>query len=453
MPNQSSRNPGAAVVICALLVVTFSAVALPARCLREVARVPSGTSMSVTLSGDLVLFGSGLHLVIARDRGAAGAFEIARTRMPGVVRDIVVAGELAFVACDKRGLAVVDVSDPRTPIQVGFVMTGDALDLAVHGELVLVVAGFGGLLAIDVAEPRKPRVVWDYPTTAAAVEVLTHDGVAYLLGDGGVVAIDLVGPQVPSVVSRFVEDRQPEALALDGNRLFVTGFDRGLDVIDISNPSAPVVLGRASGSASSGWHIDVEDGLAAVANGQLYLLDVADPTQPTFLASLETPGEAMASIVRDRKIFVSDGSSGVSVVDVADPSRPLIIDQWVTGVGPARVEREGDLVVVAGPSALEVLDLSQPETPVVRGRFESANNIQDLALEGSLAFVADLGFGLRIVSLKDRSDPIQIGEYRLDTAIAVGVAGGLVALTDYQRFVVLDVRDPARPELLGEVPL
>jgi len=182
--------------------------------------------MAVAASEKLVLFGSGLHLVIARERGLAGVDMIAKTRLPGVVRDVVVVGELAFVACDRRGLAVVDFSDPLTPIQVGFVMTGDAFGLAVHGNLVLVAAGFGGLMAVDVSEPGKPRQVWDYPTTSAAVDVLTHNGVAYLLGDGGVVAIDLFGPGAPSVVSRFVEDRQPRSLAQAGSHLFVTGFDR-----------------------------------------------------------------------------------------------------------------------------------------------------------------------------------------------------------------------------------
>lgn len=454
MSISNSRNPVAAVAISTLVITVISVVSMNARCLMEVARIPSGTSMAVYASGDLVLFGSGLHLIIARDRGPAGAEVIAKTRLPGVIRDVVVKGDLAYVACGRRGLAVVDLSDPTAPSQVGFKKTADALDLAVHHDTILVAAGAEGLLAIDVSEPKQPVLLWSYSTTSGAREVLTHDGIAYLVDDGGVAAIDLVGPGAPSLMSRFLQDRYPSALARAGTNLFVTGFDaRGLDVIDISNPAAPVIVGQATSSESSGWHIEIVDGFAAVANGQLYILDVTDPTNPTFLTSIATPGEAMASAARNRTLFVSDGSSGVSVVDLADPGRPSIVDQWATGIVPTYVERSGDLALVAGQRNLEVLDLSQPEKPVVRSFYELAGIIQDVSLEGTLAFIADRGYGLRIVDLKDPDAPVQIGDYRSSGILAVGVSGGLCVVAGTGALVVLDVTDPSRPELLGELSL
>lgn len=452
MQSHTAPRRFATVALSVAAVAMFATGTLEARCLKETARIPGGTTVTATTVGDLVLFGSGLHLVIARVENGTSATVLSSTRLPGVPREIVTSRDIAYIACQRRGMAVVDFSNPREPNQIGFVHTGDALGISLQGSTAVVAAGSEGLAAFDVSDPRKPYHLWIDPTSGAW-DIITHRGIAYISRDDGVVAADVFGSGAPTILLHFLGERRPSALDAAGNHLYVTGFDRGLDVIDIRHPEAPVLVGQADGSWSSGWDIRVERGIASISNGSLHLLNIKDPTSPAFLAALDTPGEALSSVFRGSTILVSDSSSGIAVVDASDPNGPLVVDQWHPGIQSALVARDGNLAVIAEPKKLQVLNLSNPHFPVAAGVFDRSEAIEDVVIENSLAFVADRDFGLRIIDIEDPDRPVQIGVYPLNTATAVAVSGPICALTDSQDLVVLDISKPSRPQFLGTVDL
>jgi len=452
MDGHTPRHARCASPILWLTIAVLAATTIDARCLKETARVPGGTTVTASTVGDLVLFGSGLHLVIARVENGTGSTTLSSTRLPGAPREIVTSHGIAYIACERRGMAVVDFSNPRAPNQIGFVHTGDAMGLSLQESMVVVAAGSEGLAAFDVSDPRQPHRLWIDPTSGAW-DIITHRRISYVIRDDGVIAADLTGSGGPVILSHFLGERRPSALGAAGKHLFVTGFDRGLDVIDISHPESPVLVGQADGSWSSGWDIRVERGMASISNGDLHLLNVKDPANPSFLAALDTPGEALSSVFRGSTILVSDSSSGITVIDASNPSGPLMVDRWHPGIQATVVAREGNLAIFAEPGKLHVLDLSNPLLPVSAGVFDRSEAVEDVVVEGSLAFVADRDFGLRIIDLEDPNRPVQIGVYAVDMAMAVAVSGPICALTDSQDLVVLDVSKPSRPVLLGRIDL
>ena len=60
---------------------------------------------------------------------------------------------------DWRGLAIVDVTDPKTPALVGrAAIDGQARGLAIDGDHAFVAAGSAGLVVVDVSDLRAPKV-------------------------------------------------------------------------------------------------------------------------------------------------------------------------------------------------------------------------------------------------------------------------------------------------------
>jgi hypothetical protein len=134
-------------------------------------------------------------------------------KWPGVTRglanNVTIAGNFAYVAFGPGGLAVLDVSNPATPVRVGsFKTSGLAQGVAVVGHYAYVAAFNGGFDVFDVSDP------------AHCVRV----GGCYL---GGFAM----------------------GVAVVGNSAFVASQTLGLQVIDVSDPTHGVLVG---GYTSSG---------------------------------------------------------------------------------------------------------------------------------------------------------------------------------------------------------
>jgi hypothetical protein len=104
-------------------------------------------------------------------------------------------------------------------------------------------------------------------------------------GLGGLAIVDVSNPSAPSLVGRAAIDGQARGLAIDGNHAYVAAGAAGLVVVDVSDLGAPKVTGaaRVSGSAI---RVDYSDGLAFVAawnDARVY--DVSNPAAPRFIGA------------------------------------------------------------------------------------------------------------------------------------------------------------------------
>jgi parallel beta-helix repeat protein len=160
-------------------------------------------------------------------------------------------------------------------------------------------------------------------------------------------------------------------------------------------------------------------------------------------------GGATTAAVDGERVLVGAGSRVVEL-DVAEPVRPREVRS--SAALPASVSTlamGGDIVVAgvgeAGIVVLDARDLAVIGSQVLPGYAE------DLAIVGSLAFVADGPGGLAIVDLNVPSEPRTIGRaldlHRI-TGVAVEGAHAFLAAAD-EGLIVLDVRDPSSPRSIA----
>jgi len=68
--------------------------------------------------------------------------------------------EYALLVARLTGLHVIDITDPRNPVQVGFVASGGvALDVKVYKQYAIVINANSPAQIIDIADPANPTVV------------------------------------------------------------------------------------------------------------------------------------------------------------------------------------------------------------------------------------------------------------------------------------------------------
>ena len=86
----------------------------------------------------------------------AEILELGTIDTPGDANDVVVVGDLAYVADNQAGLRIIDISNPEEPTEVGFFDTpGTALHVAISGDYAYVADGPGGLCIVDISEPSS----------------------------------------------------------------------------------------------------------------------------------------------------------------------------------------------------------------------------------------------------------------------------------------------------------
>jgi len=139
-----------------------------------------GVTWAVAVEGYLVYVGEGPALTVPDVSAPASPTVLGRTAaLPGIVRTVAVAGGYAYVAAGDAGLRVIDVSDPSTPVEVGFYDTPDeARGVAVAGGYAYIADL--GLRVVDVSTPAAPVEVGFYDTAVYAYGLAAAGGYAYV---------------------------------------------------------------------------------------------------------------------------------------------------------------------------------------------------------------------------------------------------------------------------------
>nr|MBC8478504.1 hypothetical protein [bacterium] len=120
-------------------------------------------------------------------------------------------------------------------------------------------------------------------------------------------------------------DNDANDLLLQDGYLYIADGIYGLKVYQLNN-TIPLELTEIATLPLEGdaRKIVAEDGLLVVcaAAGGVYCVDISDPFQPTILSRYEASYTAYDLELRNNHLFVAWSSSGVLVLNIADPSHP-----------------------------------------------------------------------------------------------------------------------------------
>ena len=97
--------------------------------------------------------------------------------------------------------------------------------------------------------------------------VSVANGYAYVADDcNGLQVIDISTPTAPVIVGSVETQGDAYGVSVANGYAYVADYDNGLQVIDISTPTAPVIVGSVDNPSTLG---------VSVANGYAYVADYA----------------------------------------------------------------------------------------------------------------------------------------------------------------------------------
>lgn len=186
------------------------------------------------------------------------------------------------------------------------------------------------------------------------------------------------------------------------------------------------------------------------AGDTLNIYEASDPSNPVLLS--ETPGlgsnEAFSSQLDMSTTLVasSDFFGGISLIDITDPSTPVL--RSTIGTTVFFMELDADRLIVHTGSSIEVYDVSDPADPTLLGTASDSSNAMAISLSGSTLCVADRDEGLRLFDL---SDPANINQAALfpndDRTWSVTSSGDTAVMmtASPKNLVFVDISDPGNP--------
>jgi hypothetical protein len=391
----------------------------------------------------------------------------------GIVRDVALQGNVAYLADQMGRLVTVDVSTPSGPRQLGALVIGRyTFNVAVEGTRAVVhtADSVAYLEVIDVSAPANPVLqgnvavdaaggvkglalagghafvanaaqglkIYDLgsaPTLksvakddftaahmAAAADVSVVTGTDVPSNTARIQVVDTSNPTLPRVVGELATTVVPAgildvAINAAGTAAVTAMGTAGIWVLDLANPAAPVRRGVYDTSGIA-YAVALNDtgSLAYVAdgNGGLKVVSLANPSAPTLLGSLAMTGVQRDVTVQGGLAYVADQMGRLVVVDVATPSAPHEIGSVLMGRYTFNVAVQGGLALVHSADStayVDVVDVTTPTNPAIRGSVavDTAGGVKGVALDGGRAYVANGAYGLKIYSLANPATPALVG--------------------------------------------
>ncbi|MDM8521763.1 C13 family peptidase [Desulfococcaceae bacterium HSG8] len=379
----------------------------------------------------------------------------------GDANDVTVSGEKVYVADAYYGFHVIDVSNPKNPVIIGSVGafgTSSVSSVAVSDGKAYVASD--GLQVIDIDNPENPVIIGSIETPGDVFGVTVSDGKTYVVyhthGRSGLQVIGIGNPEknYATIWPRFadgwgdiisndvmVSDGKAYVISCDDYIIeYMPECDRcALQVIDISNPQNPVIIGLVW---TSSWArgVTVSDGKAYVvcrpydtefwSYGEwsgLQVIDIGNPENPVITGSIEIP-EIYDVTVSDGKAYVvcrpydtdlwNNGEngewSGLQVIDIGNPENPII-------TGSIEIPEIYDVTVSDGKayvvcslneewsSLLQVIDIGNPENPVIIGSVETPGYASNVIVSAGKAYVPDGNGRFHMIDIANPENPVIIG--------------------------------------------
>jgi hypothetical protein len=265
--------------------------------------------------------------------------------------DVLVRGHLAFLA-STVGVVAVDVKDPTKPRYIGALLLPDSVNgLGTVGDKLLAALGPAGLVVVDASRPDQMKRIATTSLSGAVMGVAGVKEVAIVAsGTAGIQAVDLSNPKRPRKVSHWDTPGYARAIRVKDEIAYLADGTAGVQLFRVAGKK----LNHLKTLLSRGHVHDLAllDKLLLVAEGSagLGLVDVSDPSKPRPVGRIGVKDTArgVCTVGTGKKLaIVADGTKGVAVFDISDPRRPKEIDRYKPKRSVNKVLVAGDLAFVA----------------------------------------------------------------------------------------------------------
>ena len=296
---------------------------------------------------------------------------------------IYIYGNYLFISEVNRGIHVVDNSNPTFPRFISFINIPGNADMAISDNI-LYADSYVDLLAFNISKPGNIQHVKRVTDVFEKFYANKAKGIIYGLKD--------------TVVSQRID----EGNSVGGRPMF---FE--------ANSSNLSSKSYGTGGSTARFTL-MNDYLYTVDNSKLKLFDVAVPSNPSYLSSINIGWGIETIFPYENKLFIGS-TTGMHIFDASKPSAPFKLSTYrhVTSCDPVIVQGKYAYVTLRsgnfcqqGVNVLDVLNIEDPTKPVLVSSFPMLNP-HGLGISNNDLFICEGENGLKAFK---NTDVLKIGD-------------------------------------------
>ncbi len=204
---------------------------------------------------------------------------------------------------------------------------GSAQKVAIQGTTAYIADQTNGVQVVSFANPTAPTVIGSYAVSGTQ-DIIVQNNTAYVAGSAGLFILNVINP-TPTLLGKLTSPQALNGLALMNN-LLAWADNGGVQVVDVTHPSAPVSLGQFNTSGIGRqvtWQSPLNNELLVADDAfGVQIWDVTTPSAPVKLGAITTPSYATSITPFNRtSAVVGDLFDGLLLINTA---RPALCKRW-----------------------------------------------------------------------------------------------------------------------------
>jgi hypothetical protein len=269
-------------------------------------------------------------------------------------------------------------------------------------------------------------------------------------------------------------DGPAQGVAVQGNYAYIATGTDVLQIVDISNPASPHVVGEWECEeditvcyiGTTVWRVDVAGDYAFVrSSASLYVIDISNPTNPQLANQwfLDTGGyPSWTPFTKDgHKIYTRaanfDGTLRIDRFDVSDPLNLVREATWTEldyGSADLDLAVQGDYMYIVSFSELTIYDISSDPVQVSSVPLNSLTDA--VAIVDNYVYVGDVQ-NVHIIDVSDPTEPVskgQIDNSQVGFVIDLHIDGDILYVSQkYGPLKSFSIENREQPVFLASYPM
>jgi hypothetical protein len=471
-----SRNaqdePGTAPDPESLEVAVTAAPSAAARANFEFGNIWGGKAQAIALRGNRAYLGLGARLIVLDITNPSAPAVVGQSRpLAGVLTDVAVAGNYAYVTAGEAGLRVLSLVPEYQPAEVGYADTpGVAQSVALVGGYAYVAetgVTRGGLRIVDVKDPARPALAGSLFGPEPVYQVAVAGSYAYVATEiylQGLQVLQVSDPGHPQIVTHAAISGA-RAVAVANNYAYTVTGD-GIYAVNISNPAAP-----APGPAYTPAWLNAIQRVAA-GSGRAYfalgnpnypswqgmrVVDVSNPANMVERGHVDTVDLANNVALSGTTVYLTAEDTGLHVINAANADAP--VEQG----GYGEIGRANDSAILANEylyvvtplrhNGLAVFDVSTGYSnhPHWLGFADLPNGGSRIVINGLYAYIASDSLNeIVIMFLGNPHNPVVVNRMgRGEPALDMAIHDNYLYVAGASGLWIYDLAAPDAPQRVG----
>ncbi len=398
----------------------------------------------------------------------------------GSIYDSLKIGNHLFLANGPNGMLVLDITTPASPslLTTHAPSSGVSSITEIENYGNTIVAGDSSDLdIIDVTTPASPNslTVLDFSSLYSDGYFEVHNNILYYtIAERGIIYYDLTTPATPKNLGAFNTQGYTNNLSHSGTHLYIAD-ESGIAVLDTSDLIGIELLSKtALPSVNSKEFVKEGDFIYMITSANnLEIIDVSNPSAPLARGSLNFSGSLDNIKVSGNYAFITHYLSGVSrkvnIIDISDPDNPLDGGGFTQNAHweESTTNTDGNyfyaIDVSANPDELVIYDITTtPGTPILVSSTPLDNFIEDpsyingIVLRGNYIFLSHAWTGIEVIDATNKTSLVHVPTTEAKSwafdAWETFDSGNYVAIKeDYYGLSIANIADPTNPYVVNNI--